>query len=69
MFVAHPLLIILCSSICDRLQLHGFHDAVKMGDGEQIVHYWKFMLVILSSNHPNYAKEAVNVYFNTVNQK
>ena len=41
---------------------HGFHDAVKEGDGEWIVRYWKFLLVAFkSSNHPNYAKEAVHL--------
>ena len=41
---------------------HGFHDAIKEGDGERLLRYWKFLLVLFtSSNHPNYAKEAVNL--------
>ena len=40
---------------------HGFHDAIKEGDGERILNYWKFLLVIFkSTNHHNYAKEATN---------
>ena len=40
---------------------HGFHDAIREGDGERIIRYWKFFLIIFkSSNHPNYAKEAVH---------
>ena len=27
---------------------HGFHDAVKEGDSEQIVRYWKFFWLFLS---------------------
>lgn len=41
---------------------HGFHDAIKEGDGERILRYWKFLLVIFkSSNKYNYAKESVNL--------
>lgn len=41
---------------------HGFHDAIKEGDGERILRHWKFMLVTFkTSNHRNYAKEAVNL--------
>ncbi len=41
---------------------HGFHDAIKEGDGERIMRYWKFLLILFkSTNHPNYAKEAVNL--------
>jgi len=43
------------------LMWHGFHDACKEADGERILHYWKFLLVAFkSTNHRNYAKEAVN---------
>lgn len=39
---------------------HGFHDAIKEGDGERILRYWKFLLVIFkSTRHKNYAKESV----------
>lgn len=38
---------------------HGFHDAVKEGDGDRIVLYWKVLLpVFQQSGHYNYAKEA-----------
>ena len=37
----------------------GFHDAIKEGDGNRILRYWKFLLVFKVSG---YAKEAV---FNT----
>ena len=41
---------------------HGFHDSIREGDGERILRYWKFLLVIFkSSNKRNYAKEAVNL--------
>lgn len=40
---------------------HGFHDAIKEGDGDRILRYWKFMLIIFkSSAKKNYGKEAVN---------
>ena len=43
---------------------HTFHDATREGDGERIPRLWKFMLVIFkSTNHRNYAKEAVNLLF------
>lgn len=39
---------------------HGFHDSIREGDGERILRYWKFMLIIFkATNHRNYAKEAV----------
>ena len=34
---------------------HGFHDAVKEGDGDRILRYWKLLLVIFKST-----KEAVS---------
>ena len=38
---------------------HGFHDAVKEGDGDRIVLYWKLLLpVFKQQGHHNYAKEA-----------
>ena len=41
---------------------HGFHDAIREGDGVRILRYWKFLLVIFKcSNKHNYAKEAVNL--------
>ena len=41
---------------------HGFHDAIREGDGDRILRYWKFLLVVFNSTkHRNYAKEAVNL--------
>lgn len=41
---------------------YGYHDASREGDGERILLYWKFLLVLFkSTNHPKYAKEAVNL--------
>lgn len=41
---------------------HGFHDSIREGDGERILCYWKLLLVVFkSTNHYNYAKEAVNI--------
>ena len=38
---------------------HGFHDANRMGDGNQILTYWKFIAAIFNhTRHCNYAKEA-----------
>lgn len=43
---------------------HGFHDAVKEADGERILRYWKFLLIIFkATNHYNYGKEAVNLLY------
>ena len=43
---------------------HGFHDAIKEGDRERILRYWKMFLIIFkSTSHRNYAKEAVNLLF------
>lgn len=43
---------------------HGFHDSIKEGDGDRLFRYWKFLIVVFkSTNHRNYAKEAVNVLF------
>lgn len=41
---------------------HGFHDAIREGDGKRVLRYWKFMLVEFKLTiHRNYAKEAVNL--------
>lgn len=41
---------------------HGYHDAIREGDGDRILRYWKFMLVLFkTSKNYNYAKEAVNL--------
>ena len=40
----------------------GFHDAIKEGDGESILRYWKFLLAAFkATGYRNYAKEAVNL--------
>ena len=37
---------------------HGFHDAIKMGDGNRIMSYWKFLTAIFQqTGHCNYAKQ------------
>lgn len=47
-------------SLC--LLWHGYHDSIREGDGERILRYWKFLLIIFKvSNKYNYAKEAVNL--------
>lgn len=44
------------------LMWHCFHDAIREGDGERIIRCWRFFLVLFkSTNHRNYAKEAVNL--------
>ena len=30
---------------------HGFHDAIKEADGDRILRYWKFLLVIFKSTN------------------
>ena len=45
-----------------RLIWHAFHDAIREGDEDRIMRYWKFFLVLFKgTTHRNYAKEAVNV--------
>ena len=37
---------------------HGFHDSIKHGDGDRIIIYWKFLIVLFKAEgHFNYAKE------------
>lgn len=39
---------------------HAFNDAVKEGDGDRIIDYWKFLLIIFRvKGHRNYCKEAI----------
>ena len=39
---------------------HAFNDAVKEGDGDKIIDYWRFLLVIFwVKGHRNYCKEAI----------
>ena len=41
---------------------HSFHDAIREGDGNHIIRYWRFLTVIFkSTNHQNYGKEAVSL--------
>ena len=43
---------------------HGFRDAIREGDGDRILRYWKFLLIVFkSTNHRNYAKESINVLY------
>ena len=38
---------------------HGFHDAVREGDGDRIIRYWRFLLPVFKlSDRRNYALEA-----------
>lgn len=51
---------------CDLLGMcllwHGFHDAIKEGDGDRIFRYWKFFTVIFQQEgHFNYAKEGLTL--------
>ena len=37
-----------------------FHDAIREGDGDRILSYWKFLLIIFRvKGHRNYCKEAI----------
>ena len=39
---------------------HAFNDAVREGDGDRVISYWKFLLVIFrAKGHRNYCKEAI----------
>ena len=39
---------------------HAFNDAVKEGDGDRVIDYWKFLLVIFRvKGHRNCCKEAI----------
>ena len=39
---------------------HGFHDAIREGDGDRILTYWKFFTAIFQQQgHYNYAKEGL----------
>ena len=41
---------------------HGFHDAVREGDGNCIIRYWHFLLPVFKQcSHRNYAIEALNL--------
>lgn len=51
-----------CETLTLGLLWLGFYDAIKEGGGERILRYWRFLMIIFkSTNHPNYAKEAVNL--------
>ena len=41
---------------------HGFHDAIREGDGNRLLTYWKFLtFVFKQEGHRNYAKEGFNL--------
>lgn len=41
---------------------HGYHDAMRSGDGDRILIYWKFLTFIFKKEgHFNYAKEGFNL--------
>ena len=41
---------------------HGFHDATREGDGDRLLRYWKFLMVIFQQEgHYNYAKEGLTL--------
>lgn len=51
---------------CDLLTLGllwmGFHDAIREGDGDRVMSYWKFFLPLFKvMNRRNYSIEAVNM--------
>ena len=53
---------------------NGFHDSIKMGDGNRILSYWKFLTAIFrQTGHHNYAKEgffyASTISFNVKQKK
>ena len=42
------------------LLYHGFRDAIRDGDGDRVILYWKALLIIFrTSNYHNYSKEAL----------
>ena len=44
------------------LLCHGFHDAVREGDGDRIIRYWHFLLPVFKhSGRRNYALEGFNL--------
>ena len=41
---------------------HGFHDATREGDGDRILRYWKFLMIIFQQqSHYNYANEGLTL--------
>ena len=39
---------------------HGFNDAVREGDGDRVLIYWKFFAIVFKvTRHTNYLKEAI----------
>ena len=46
---------------------HAFRDAVREGDGDRIIRYWKLLAVIFrQEKHYNYSNEAVNLVMQTL---
>lgn len=51
-----------CETLTLGLLWLGFYDSIKEGDGDRMLRCWRFLLIVFkSTNHPNYAKEAVNL--------
>ena len=43
---------------------HGYHDSTKEFDGDRLLMYWKVLAQLFkSTNHRNYAKDAVNLLY------
>jgi len=41
----------------------GFNDAIKEGDGDKMITYWRFLLLVFKSGGcKNYSGEAVNLF-------
>ena len=40
---------------------YGFPDAIKEGDGDGVLFYWKFLLILKATQCQNYCKEVVNL--------
>ena len=46
---------------------HGFHDAVREGDGDRIIRYWRFLMPIFKhTGRRNYALEAFKLLTQTI---
>jgi len=44
------------------LMWHSFHDAIREGDGDHILLYWKFLLLMFKQEqHHNYTKKALEI--------
>jgi len=44
----------------------GFHDAIREDDGERIIRYWKYLMVVFRKDHHyNYANEGLKLILST----